>query len=123
MSKSAHNIVQDERRKQRHELKQAIPVIDQQTGKSIGTLVNITLEGVLLLCNQPLDINRIYQVKLELPTPIEGQDGIELAVDCLWTNQGESQDINWAGCQIIDASNPAISAIDLLIRDYSTGSA
>lgn len=108
------------RRKQRHELRKPIPVIDTLSGESVGALANITVEGMLIICNRPMDANRIYQIALNLPESINGHESVGVGIDCLWVKQGESQDLNWAGCEIIDADQDAIDIIEILIRDYST---
>ncbi|NNC55519.1 MAG: hypothetical protein HKO07_07345, partial [Pseudomonadales bacterium] len=48
------------RRAKRHELSQPIPVKDTLSGDTLGTLANITVEGMLLVSNKPMDANRIY---------------------------------------------------------------
>ena len=108
------------RRKQRHELCKPIPVIDTLSGESVGALANITVEGMLIICNRPMDANRIYQIELQLPESIDGHTSIGVGIDCLWVKQGESQELNWAGCEIIDADQDALDVIESLIRTYST---
>jgi len=108
------------RRKQRHELRKPIPVIDTLSGESVGALANITVEGMLIICNRPMDANRIYQIALQLPDDIDGHSSVNVGIDCLWVKQGESQELNWAGCEIIDADQDAIDVIESLIRTYST---
>ena len=114
-----HETDQQERRHQRHAVQKPIPAINLYTDQSMGALVNITIEGLMLMSNEPIESNRIYQMKLELPETINGHDSIELGVDCLWS-RGEAQyQRYWAGFQIIDASQISIKIIESLIRDYS----
>ncbi len=107
-----------QRAQQRYELTQPIPVYDQLSERSMGALVNITIEGMMLLANEPVETNRIYQLVLQLPEPIAGQAEIEVGVDCLWTRSDELARNHWAGFQIIDASQQAIKSIEVLIREY-----
>ena len=69
-----------------------------------------------------MDVNRVYEVELQLPSKIDGQDSIAVTIDCLWVNQGQSQELNWAGCAIIDAGPLATKGIESLIKAYSIGS-
>lgn len=114
-----HLSEQKERRHQRHAVQKPIPVINLYNNQSLGALVNITIEGLMLMSNELIESNRIYQLKLELPEAINGHESIELGVDCLWS-RGEAQyQRYWAGFQIIDASQISIKIIETLIRDYS----
>ncbi|MBT8139940.1 MAG: PilZ domain-containing protein [Gammaproteobacteria bacterium] len=108
------------RRAKRHELNQPIPVRDTLSGDTLGTLANITIEGMLLVSNKPLDANRIYQVELVFPAEISGMSSVCVGIDCLWVNQAQAQEMNWAGCEIIDADPDSIEVIEQLIATYST---
>lgn len=108
-----------ERKHVRHEFQSPIPVINAVDGESLGALVNITIEGMMIMANQPLESNRIYQVTLQLPNSINDNETIELGLDCLWTRGDEQYGRYWAGFQIIDASQTAVKMIEYLIREYS----
>ncbi|MDA7687173.1 hypothetical protein N9Z31_01580 [Pseudomonadales bacterium] len=121
-SKAASKILVEPRSIERHELGMPILIIDTLSGENIGSLVNITVNGILAICSQPMDVNRVYEVELQLPSKIDGQDSIAVTIDCLWVNQGQSQELNWAGCAIIDAGPLATKGIESLIKAYSIGS-
>lgn len=108
------------RTNQRHELNQPIPVIDTMNNENLGALVNINSDGLMIVCSNPLDVNRIYQIKLDLPEAINDSDSIELGIDCLWLKSGEAHGVNWAGCSIIDADEPTSMVIEQLVQRYST---
>ena len=116
MSQQPAQQPKQDRRHQRYELQQPIPVIDQQTGASMGALVNITIEGLMVMANSELESNRLYQLALQLPEPVNGFSSIELGVDCLWSRGADQVQRYWAGFQIIDASQEAIKVIEALIR-------
>ncbi len=119
-SSQQHQAAQKNRQHERHELHKPIPVINVLDGQSMGALVNITVEGLMLLSNQPIECDRIYQISLSLPQEIIGHDFIELGVDCLWARGEEQYHRYWAGFQIIDASHTAIKLIENLIRENNS---
>lgn len=112
----------ESRRKKRHELSKPIPVQDTLSDEIIGTLANITVEGMLIVGNRPMDVNRIYQIELQLPTEINGVSSVCVGIDCMWINGGEDQELSWSGCEIIDADPAAIEVIEQLISEYSKDS-
>ena len=124
--------INNQRAHQRRELSAPIPVVDAVSGESMGALINITVEGLMLMCNQEVDTQQLYQIRLCLPNntvtnettaTIEDSDipsdlEIEMSVDCLWCRAEESQQRHWAGFQIVDATQRSIKLIEKLIRDH-----
>ncbi|NNC55080.1 MAG: hypothetical protein HKO07_05100 [Pseudomonadales bacterium] len=54
------------------------------------------------------------------PEAIAGKNSVCVGIDCLWVNQAQAQELNWAGCEIIDADPDYIEVIEQLIATYST---
>ena len=114
---------------QRRELSAPIPVFNLVNGESMGALINITVEGLMLMCNREIDSTEIYQIELRLPNySTEDEHGdaaanadsvIELSVDCLWCRNEENNQRYWAGFQIVDATQRSIKLIEKLIRDHA----
>lgn len=107
------------RKHQRQELNTTILIRNSMTREMIGELVNITVEGLMIISDQEMATNSIFQFCLELPEPINGIEQIELGVDCLWSRSAENVNRHWSGYQIIDASPAALQTIDALISGYS----
>ncbi len=77
------------RRLERKEINQPVTVIDTINGGRFGELVNITTEGLMLICERELEIGSIFQLSLQLPEPINDKQTIELGADCLWCRKAE----------------------------------
>lgn len=112
------------RKHPRHALRNAVSVVDQATGEPVGTIANLSLEGMMLVNNKPLHTDCIYQLCLNIPEGlIPGQPGgeIRLGVDCLWNSPAESVAAStyWSGCQIIDISEDDFAMIRELIASVA----
>jgi len=57
--------VQEHRGHQRIEVSEIIKVVDRQTGNTVGQLVNISTDGLMLLSPEPVPENSIFQLSLE----------------------------------------------------------
>lgn len=112
---SEHN-----RRLERKELNATIGVRNVITNDVIGELVNLTIEGLMIISDREMDTNSIFQFQLLLPEAINGSDTLDIGVDCLWCRGAENFDRYWSGYQIIDASPEAVAAIETLLTQYST---
>ena len=106
------------RKHQRIELNQSIPVIDMINGGELGQLVNVSLEGIMIIADQEIPIQSIYQLALKLPTELHGSYTINLGTDCLWCRKTENFHRYWAGLHIIDASDQAMAQLQELIDLY-----
>ncbi len=108
-----------ERKQERKELNETIPIVDEINGGNFGELVNVTVEGMMIITEREIPTHSIYQLSLQLPTTIAGSDKILLGADCLWCRKIENFHHYWAGFQIIDASDTAIQQMSELIAHYS----
>lgn len=107
------------RKLQRREIGRTVRIRDVITDARVGELVNITTEGMMIISDREVVTNSIFQLKLELPEPIDGHDTIDVGVDCLWCRTADNFGRFWSGYQIIDASPEAISTIEALIANYA----
>ena len=107
------------RKHQRQELNATILIRNSMNRELIGELVNITVEGLMIISDQEMNTSSIFQFSLELPEAINGLSQIDLVVDCLWSRRAENVNRHWSGYQIIDASPEALQTIDDLISGYA----
>lgn len=108
----------EQRRLRRHALSEPVDVLDRVSQSSLGRLVNIHREGLMVMGNYPFIDERLYLLELVLPTAVNGRKTIPLGVDCLWSRSDDTQ-LHWAGFRIIDASDEALQDIDVLISSFS----
>ena len=98
-------MTEDERRRlPRHQLDLQVELIDQVEGTSLGVLVNIHMEGLMMMGGLSVKPDHLYQVQLQPVASSHLFEPVVLTVDCMWTRAMGQQDRVWAGCQIIDFS-------------------
>ena len=108
-----------ERKHERTEIHQAVQIIDVINGGRFGELVNLSIEGMMVITDYEIATHSIYQLSLQLPVEVSGSSTLELGADCLWSRPIENSDRFWAGFQIIDASDTAMAQIENLVSDHS----
>ena len=104
-----------QRRLKRHQIAGVIEVYDSVMQQYLGRLVNIHSEGMMLMGDKSLSIEKIYQLDLILPQPFDGVDKIHLGIDCLWVREAGDGSPYWAGCRIIDVSDDALVMVNKLV--------
>lgn len=108
-----------ERKYERREPTQSVTILDVINGGEFGELVNVSVEGIMVMTEQEIPTQSIYQLSLQLPTEIKGRTTVELGADCLWCRKVENFHRYWAGFHIIDASDLALEQLQEMIAQYS----
>jgi len=110
----------DQRRsRDRKHLNQTIDVTDVINQRKLGELVNLSIGGMMIMCDGELETNSIFQLAMTLPAPINGLTELQLGVDCLWCRHVDNFRRYWAGFQIIDASEDTLACIRELLETYA----
>ena len=110
--------VQEHRGHQRIKVSEIIKVVDRQTGNTVGQLVNISADGLMLLSPEPVPENSIFQLSLEFAADSANTaDGpVMIGVESLWCNSSSDQSQHWVGFCIIDISEQDLERIRKLAR-------
>ena len=110
--------VQDNRGQKRIEVSEVIKVVDRQTGNTVGQLVNISEDGLMLLSPEPVPENSIFQLSLEFSAnSASAADGpLMIGVESLWNNSSSDQSQHWVGFYIIDISEQDLERIRQLVK-------
>lgn len=95
-----------------------IQVTNVMTGEVLGRLGNISAEGMMLVANQPIVDDALYQVLFNLPDEHGRLHPIEVGVHEQWSEQANVPGQHWVGFRIIDIA-PADSAV---LTDWLNGS-
>ncbi len=110
------------RKHPRHALHDAVRVIDRVTGQSVGTLANLSIDGLMLVNSDPLNADCLYQLKVSVNGSVIGDDAnktyeLHVGVDCLWNSPAASVTAAayWSGCQIIDVSDEDLAVIQRVV--------
>lgn len=115
-----HPPVTSRRKHPRHTLRNTVTVVDTNSGKTLGTIANLSQEGIMLVHNHPLESENIYQIRLCIAEGLMNDEkpiDIEMGIDCLWVSPaGDTASTYWSGCQIIDISDDASALIEQIIQ-------
>jgi len=107
------------RKLERFELNQTIEIEDMINGGKFGELINVTVEGLMIITDTEIPTQSIFQLSLKLPVDIEGSSTVQIGADCLWCRKVENFHRYWSGFHIIDASDQALAQLEALIAHYS----
>lgn len=94
----------EQRRSRRKPVETTIEVVNAMTGQVMGRAGNLSIDGMLLVSNQPLREDSLYQFVFHVPDEQGHAIPIEVGVHEQWTEPVEAASQYWAGFRIIDIS-------------------
>lgn len=108
--------MQDRRQLPRKIASDTIQVRDINTTRAMGRVVNLTSEGLMLIGDNPIESNLIFQFELQLPQPHMSQALLQVGVESLWCSDANEPNYYWTGFRIIDISLDTIEVIESLVN-------
>ena len=108
----------EKRKRRRWELIFFLRVFDEQSGELLGHVVDIHEEGLMLLSEKPIELNRDYDLALEMPgIDRSGRKKILLRGHAIWQSSDANPDLIDTGFQLINPNKDAVKAIGSLIEE------
>jgi hypothetical protein len=82
--------MRDKRNRQRRNSPHRVNVIRCQNDAPLGRLVNITVDGLMYLGDQPEQNGTVLDLRLPLPTMANGKSSIEVRGKVIWCRADEN---------------------------------
>ena len=94
-------MIDEFRRAPRRKVSATIIVVDAMTERAVGRIGNISETGMLLIAEQPLNEDALYQLRFPLPDA-SGQDvQCEFGAHQLWQEEAGTPGHFWVGLRFI----------------------
>lgn len=111
----------DERRKlHRKHLVHQLMAFDRNTDQLAGYLVNLTAEGVMLVCEDPLEVGTILKLRMLLPSKIIGSRHVAFDAQVIWCREHTSSGFHETGFQLLEIPEDEIERVKRLIDLFGT---
>ena len=93
----------EHRRSQRKRARHTINVTNAITGRPIGHIGNLSIDGMLLISNQRVPEDALFQFSFQLPSGATAQQHqLEIGVHEQWCETAKVPGQFWTGFRIID---------------------
>ena len=90
------------RRAKRRKVDERIEVTDAMTDRVIGHLSDLSETGLLLIANQPMVSDALYQLRFRVVDGDRHERSIEVGVHELWSDPAAAPGQVWTGFRFID---------------------
>jgi hypothetical protein len=108
----------EKRQRRRWELVFYLRVFDQSNDTLLGHVIDIHEDGLMLLSETPIELNKDYDLILEMPA--SGQDTREklsFRAHSIWQSSDANPDLVDTGFQLIDPDKASVEVIKNLIEE------
>jgi hypothetical protein len=93
-------------------------VYDSKSGKIIGTLLNITLEGAMVLSENHIDMNNNMELHIRLPDNFVQKNELVFTASSRWCGPDINPEFYDVGYQFANVSEEDAKIIQAIIEKY-----
>ena len=108
----------ERRRLRRRHLIYYLRVFDRNNDALIGHLIDITSEGAMLISEDPIETNTIFQSRMVLPEEKQGSREITFDARSVWCKKDINPDYYATGFQLLNAAPQDVEVIEWLIEKF-----
>lgn len=95
-------------------------VYNEETGLPMGRLRNLTADGAMLICAEPVDTPSVLHCRMTLPDIIEGVRDISFKIEAKRCEENERAGWFELGCTFIELTDQAERIIKRLMNEWMT---
>lgn len=106
----------EKRQHLRKRIDSAMRVIDINSNQAIGSMVDLSESGFMMLSNQAITAGTVLQLRIELPRQINGQMSVNVGAESLWCGAANVPEHFLAGFHIIDIDESATATLESLMN-------
>lgn len=99
------------RRSRRRQMQETVSVVDAMTGLTVGRIGNLSAHGMLLIANNRLVDDALYQVRFRLRQSDGNELACELGVHVLWSDENDPNGMVWTGLRFLAVPEAQAEAI------------
>ncbi|WOG26478.1 PilZ domain-containing protein [Endozoicomonas sp. 8E] len=103
----------------RHQLNDYLTVYNRNTLKEMGSIGNISSNGLMLISTVPVLIGAVYSMRIKLPGPDEEKNYIDFDARCHWCKPDVGPEFFDSGYSIVTAGHDIIDLVEVLKEYFS----
>ncbi len=108
----------EKRKLKRRHLIYYLRVFDRESNKLIGHLIDISPQGIMIMSEEPLEVNKLFKLRMDLPVDVFEKTEIEFDAESRWTKKDINPEFYDTGFAIMNLSYTDGRLIEKLIDDY-----
>lgn len=115
----SEDLAKKARRHTRRKVGVVLRVFDRTTGKNLGRLVNVSMDGFKLGAREDMAVGRVCEVSMILPEPLAGSNTLSFDAQAVWSQPAEDAPGEFrAGFRIVSISANDSRVLAQMIEKY-----
>jgi hypothetical protein len=94
--------MEDYRRRPRKNTPHLVKVLYEDTGKTVGRIVDITADGMMLVTKEMIVVGRQYNFRINLPVMVHHRSDVPVVAQAVWTKEETNSAYSRAGFKFIN---------------------
>jgi len=111
-------MVEERNNKRRHSIFY-LKILNRESEKLTGRLVDITTGGMKIFSEEPVKVNTPYKFQMILPECCEGEKKINFDALSVWCKKDTNPEFYCAGFKLHNLSQSDRGKLETFIRDYT----
>jgi len=107
-----------DRKLQRRHLIYYLRVFEQDSGRLIGHLVDLTAEGMMLISETALATDKVYALRMELPGEVFAHEQFDFTARSVWCRPDVNPKFFDIGLTLLNVEARDITCIEDLMQHY-----
>ena len=116
---TARTLKDEKRTVERNQLVFYLRVLDKDSPRILGHLIEISSSGLMLVCREVIDKGQEYNARLILPKELSGRTEMAMKIACVWCRPDAIEEFYVAGFQFVEIDLDKKKLIDTLISEFS----
>lgn len=105
-----------ERRKmERHHVSSSLEVYDLDSGQLLGRVVDLHTEGLMLLSETPIELDRTWALQVNLPMTLNGVSEFTLDAESRWKRESIGGQQFWTGLEFTSLPDESRRCIEKMV--------
>lgn len=106
----------EQRRKNRVTIPEHPQILDAHSGKALGELVNLSVDGLMVVSPDSIACGTVYQMRIPF---VQGESKVEILIgaESLWCDDANGSGSYCTGFQIIDISPEHQAILNTVVGD------
>jgi hypothetical protein len=93
-------------------------VFDRKTGLFLGYLGNLNQGGLMIISEEPIDVEQVFLLRIDLPEDIYPQPVLNFEAQSAWCLRDVDPHFCNTGFKFLDISEPSQKIISQIVEDY-----
>lgn len=109
----------DMRKRTRRNTPHLVKVMDHDSGKVLGRIVDITCDGMMIVSERAMTPGEIYTLRINLPQMVQNRSDMILKGEMVWCNQDQNPRFYRAGFKFLNVTGEEGYLLEEVLHKFS----